>query len=75
MSIPESIVARIEHDDFTYSSARAHSSEPPVSAPHIEPVRGYEDVVRLAVHDDAIDFAYLAAPGIRRALRRRGPHR
>ena len=34
--------------------------EPPVSAPQIEPVRGYEDVAGLAVHDNAIDFTYLA---------------
>ena len=34
MSIPKSIVARIEHDDLTYSSACKRRSEPPVSAPH-----------------------------------------
>ena len=60
MSVPKSIVLRIERDNFTYSSASSASSEPPVSAPQIEPVRGYEDVARLAVHDDAIDFAYIA---------------
>lgn len=60
MSIPKSIVVRVERDDFTYSSASNAASEPPVSAPTIEPVRGYEDVARLAVHDDSIDFAYLA---------------
>jgi tetratricopeptide (TPR) repeat protein len=60
LSIPKSIVARIDHDDFAYSSAASAGSEPPVSAPTIEPVRGYEDVARLAIHDDAIDYAYLA---------------
>lgn len=60
LSIPKSIVARIEHDDFTYSSASSASSEPPVSAPQVEPVRGYEDVAARALHGDAIDYAYLA---------------
>jgi hypothetical protein len=60
MSIPKSIVARIEHDDFTYSSAANASSQPPISAPQVEPVRGYEEIERLAIHDDSIDFAYIA---------------
>ncbi len=60
MSIPKSIVARIERDNYTYSSAARAASEPPVSAPQVEPVRGYEEVVHLTVHDDSIDFAYLA---------------
>ena len=60
LSLPKSIVARIERDDYTYSpAARAHE-EPPVTAPHVEPVRGYEEVAALAVHDNAVDFAYLA---------------
>jgi tetratricopeptide (TPR) repeat protein len=58
-SIPKSIVERIEHDSFSYSSASS-ASAPPVSAPTVEPVSGYEDVMRLAVHDDAIDFGYIA---------------
>jgi hypothetical protein len=58
LSIPKSIVARIERDDFTYSSSRA-ASDLPVSAPQIEPVRGYEDVARLTVHDGSIDLAYV----------------
>jgi tetratricopeptide (TPR) repeat protein len=60
LSIPKSIVARIEHDNFGYSSASRASAEPPVSAPQVEPVPGYEDVQALAVHDNAIDFAYLS---------------
>jgi tetratricopeptide (TPR) repeat protein len=59
LSLPKSIVARIEKDDYGYSSA-SHSTEPPVSAPEIEPVRGYEDVAALAVHDNQIDFGYLS---------------
>jgi tetratricopeptide (TPR) repeat protein len=60
MSIPKSIVARIDRDGFGYSSAAGTSSAPPVSAPQVDPVRGYDDVARLAVHDNAIDFTYLA---------------
>jgi tetratricopeptide (TPR) repeat protein len=60
LSIPKSIVARIEHDNFGYSSASRASAEPPVSASQVEPVPGYEDVQALAVHDNAIDFAYLS---------------
>jgi hypothetical protein len=58
MSIPKAIVARIERDNFTYAASA--SSDPPVSAPQVDVVRGYEDVARLAVHDDSIDFAYIA---------------
>ena len=58
MSVPKSIVARIERDGS--SSPRAATSDPPVSAPQIEPVQGYEDVTRLTVHDNFIDYAYLA---------------
>jgi len=60
MSLPKSIVARIERDDFAYASASHASLEPPVSAPQVEPVPGYEDVARLTVHENAIDFAYVA---------------
>jgi tetratricopeptide (TPR) repeat protein len=59
LSLPKSIVARIEKDDFGYLPA-SHTTEPPVSAPEIEPVRGYEDVAALAVHDNGIDFAYIS---------------
>lgn len=60
MSIPKSIVARIDRDDFSYSSPASVASQPPISDPQIEPVRGYEGVARLTIHDDAIDFSYLA---------------
>ena len=59
LSIPKSIVARIERDDFAYSTSRAASDPPVVSAPQIEPVRGYEDVARLTVHDGSIDLAFV----------------
>ena len=60
LSIPKSIVARIDHDDFTYAPASADHSQPPVSAPPVEPVPGFEAIAALAVHGDAIDYAYLA---------------
>jgi tetratricopeptide (TPR) repeat protein len=59
MSIPKSIVERIDRDDFGYSSSRA-SAAPPVSAPQIDPVRGYDDVALLTIHNDSIDFGYIA---------------
>jgi Peptidase MA superfamily/Tetratricopeptide repeat len=58
MSIPKSIVERIDRDGFAYSSSAP--AAPPVSAPVIEPVRGYEELSKLTVHDNAIDFSYLA---------------
>jgi tetratricopeptide (TPR) repeat protein len=60
MSIPKSIVARIDHDNFAYSSEKKASSEPPVSAPEIAPVRGYEEIVSLTIHNDSIDFGYIS---------------
>jgi tetratricopeptide (TPR) repeat protein len=61
MSIPKSIVARIDRDNLGYSAAgSAATSAPPVSAPEIDPLRGTEDISRLVVHDDSIDFAYIA---------------
>jgi predicted negative regulator of RcsB-dependent stress response len=61
-TLPKSIVARIEKDQFAYSSSSSShvNASPPVSAPEITSVRGYDDVARLAIHDDSIDFAYIA---------------
>jgi tetratricopeptide (TPR) repeat protein len=59
MSIPRAIVVRIERDDLTYISART-ASRLSISTPQIAPVRGYEDISRLTVHDNAIDYGYLA---------------
>ena len=60
MSIPKSIVARIERDDFTYSSAARAAALPDMSAPPVDTIRGYDDVVRLTIHDNSINFAYIA---------------
>lgn len=60
MSIPKSAVLRIERDNFSYTSAAHQETQPPVAAPQIEPLRGYEEVEKLAVHGDAIDFGYIA---------------
>jgi hypothetical protein len=59
MSIPKSIVARIDLDGLGFASGSAASAEPPVSAPHVDPIRGYEDIARLVIHDNAIDFGYI----------------
>jgi len=60
MSIPKSIVARIDRDGLRYTSGSSAASEPPVSAPHVDPVRGFADVAQLVIHDNAIDFGYIA---------------
>jgi tetratricopeptide (TPR) repeat protein len=60
MSIPKSIVERIDRDSLGYSSAAGASSVPPISVAAVDPARGYEDVTRLTVHDNAIDFGYIA---------------
>jgi tetratricopeptide (TPR) repeat protein len=60
MSIPKSIVARIDRDGLGYASGSSASTEPPVTAPHVDPVRGYEDIARLVIHDNAIDYTYIA---------------
>ena len=60
MSIPKSIVERIDRDNLGYSSAAAASSVPPISVAAVDPARGYDEVARLTVHDNAIDFAYIA---------------
>ena len=59
LSIPKSIVARIEHDDFTVSPGDSVSIPPPVSAPEIKPAAGYEEVTQKTVHDGGVDYAYI----------------
>lgn len=60
MSIPKSIVARIERDSQGYSPVSNTDAAPPVSAPPIEPLHGYEDVEHSTIRGDSIDFGYIA---------------
>jgi Tfp pilus assembly protein PilF len=60
LSLPMSVIARIDRDNFSESSTSKAAAEPPVSAPDVDPIRGYDDVAHLVVHGNAIDFAYLA---------------
>jgi len=61
MSIPKSIVARVDRNDFTYTSASSSAAkDPPVSEPPVQPVRGYAEIAGLAVHDSSVDYSYLA---------------
>jgi tetratricopeptide (TPR) repeat protein len=59
LSIPKSIVARIERDDFSFSSGSSSSIPPPVSTPEIKPAAGYEEVTQKTVHDGGVDYAYI----------------
>jgi tetratricopeptide (TPR) repeat protein len=59
VSIPRSIVARIERDGLSDTSVAA--SAPPISVFEIAPVRGYEEIAKRTIHDNAIDYAYLAS--------------
>jgi tetratricopeptide (TPR) repeat protein len=59
LSLPKSIVARIEHDGA--ASARNHQGlEPPVSAPRANPAEGYAEIARATVRGGSIDLTYLA---------------
>ena len=60
MSLPKSIVERVDRDDFAYSPASNSDSTPPMSAPQFEPIPGSEDVAAKTVHDNSIDHAYIA---------------
>jgi tetratricopeptide (TPR) repeat protein len=59
LSIPKSIVARIEHDDFAFSPGNGASVAPPVSTPQIQPAAGYEEVTQKTIHDGGVDYAYI----------------
>lgn len=58
LSIPKAIVARIEHDAFSFSPIDAVA--PPLSAPSIEPAPVYEGIARKAVHHGGVDYNYIA---------------
>lgn len=59
LSLPKAIVARVEKNDLG-SLTTTDSDQPPVSAPRVDPSAGYDDAARGAVHDGAVDAAYLA---------------
>ncbi len=60
LSIPKTAVARIERDNLSDSPVTSVVVGPPVSAPHVESSHDYEDVSRLTIHNDAVDFGYIA---------------
>lgn len=62
MSIPQSIVDHVDKDDLNYTSAAANAAKSAAATVHVDatPASGYDSVAALAVHDDAIDYRYLA---------------
>jgi len=59
LSLPKEIVERIDRGGFGGASAARALPDGMVTPPRVEPASGYEDVASLAVHDRAIDLAYL----------------
>ena len=57
LAIPQSIVARIERNNFAPTSLA--DSAPPVSAPRVDVGAGYADAAAGAIHDSSVDTAYL----------------
>ncbi len=61
LSLPRSIVERIEHGgSFTGDAGTNSAAQLPIGPPEVEPGEGYDEVARAAVHDGSIDRAYLA---------------
>ena len=69
MSIPRSLVERIDKDDLSYSTAAsqakidsaADQAAAQVNNRPIAPTTGYEEVAALTIRNDSIDYSYLAA--------------
>jgi hypothetical protein len=59
LSLPRSIVARIERNDLAPSPFAADSA-PPVTPPQVDPAEGFSGVAVAVVHDGSIDVTYLA---------------
>ena len=59
LSLPKEIVARIDRNGFGAASTVGPAPDGMLSVPPVEPASGFEDIASLAVHDHAIDFAYL----------------
>jgi tetratricopeptide (TPR) repeat protein len=63
LSLPRSIVARIERNDLAPTTAGGDSSSAvamTITPPQVDSSEDYSRVARAAVHDGSIDFAYLA---------------
>ena len=60
LSIPKSSVERIERNGLSDSLVTTVVVGPPVSAPKVESDHSYEDVERMTIHNDAVDFGYIA---------------
>ncbi|HTZ74828.1 MAG TPA: tetratricopeptide repeat protein [Candidatus Aquilonibacter sp.] len=70
MSIPQSIVDHIDKNDLTYTSAAAQAKVAAVAAaqqisiqvqsPAVAPDNGFGQIAALTVHDDSVDYSYLA---------------
>jgi tetratricopeptide (TPR) repeat protein len=63
MSIPQSIVERIDKDDFAYSTAATAAASAQIASvnmPSVAPSGAYDEIAALAVHGDSVDYPYLA---------------
>jgi tetratricopeptide (TPR) repeat protein len=63
MSIPQSIVDRIDKDDFVYTSAASAASDTKIASAQmrpIEPASGYEQISAEIIHGADLDYADLA---------------
>jgi tetratricopeptide (TPR) repeat protein len=63
MSLPKSIVDRIDKDDFAYPSASTVASEAkiaPIEIQQIAPATAYDEIAALTIHSGSVDYAYLA---------------
>jgi tetratricopeptide (TPR) repeat protein len=59
VSLPKSIVARIERDGAV-TAAEPAASGAAIAPPRIDPSEGFADVARATIHDGSIDLGYLA---------------
>lgn len=61
MSIPSTIVDHIDKNDLAYTSA-ADEAKNAAASVHVDtsPVSGYDEIAALAVHNNSVDYEYLA---------------
>jgi len=60
LSLRRDLVERVERGTARSRWAAGSSSEMSVAPPRVDPSEGYDDIVAAAVHDGAIDRAYVA---------------